>query len=139
MGDILAAIKARVPEILICMSTGVVWEDLSGPVACLEAFEPEMAACNAGSLNYLKLRKNGQWAWPPLLFDNPVAKVKSFLDVMVARRVVPEFECFDIGIVRCVRMYKENGMFEGDPHLSFVMGVESGMPVKILVFNFPNS
>ena len=34
----------------------------------------------------LKLRKNGQWAWPPLLFDNPVAKVKSFLDVMVARR-----------------------------------------------------
>jgi uncharacterized protein (DUF849 family) len=130
VGDILGAIKARVPEILICMSTGVTGSDISGPVACLEAFEPEMAACNAGSLNYLKLRKNGEWAWPPLLFDNPVDKVKGFLDVMVARGVVPEFECFDTGIVRSVRMFKGNGMFEGDPHLSFVMGVESGMPAR---------
>jgi uncharacterized protein (DUF849 family) len=127
VGDILAAIETRVPEIIICMSTGVVGSDISGPVACLEAFEPGMAACNAGSLNYLKIRKNGEWAWTPLMFDNPVEKVKSFLDVMTAHRVVPEFECFDTGIVRSVRMYKENGMFEGDPHLSFVMGVESGM------------
>jgi uncharacterized protein (DUF849 family) len=130
VGNILSAIKARVPEIIICMSTGVPGSDISGPLACLEAFEPEMAACNAGSLNYLKLRKSGDWAWPPLLFDNPVDKVKSFLDAMTEHRVVPEFECFDTGIVRSVRMYKENGMFEGDPHLSFVMGVESGMPAR---------
>jgi uncharacterized protein (DUF849 family) len=130
VGDILAAIKTRVPDIIICMSTGVVGGEISGPVACLETFEPGMAACNAGSLNYLKIRKNGEWAWPPLMFDNPVEKVKSFLDVMTAHRVVPEFECFDTGIVRSVRMYKENGMFEGDPHLSFVMGVESGMPAR---------
>jgi uncharacterized protein (DUF849 family) len=130
VGDILAAIKSRVPEIIICMSTGVGGSDISGPVACLKAFEPGMAACNAGSLNYLKIRKNGEWAWPPLMFDNPVEKVKSFLDVMTERLIVPEFECFDTGIVRSVRMYKENGMFEGDPHLSFVMGVESGMPAR---------
>jgi uncharacterized protein (DUF849 family) len=127
---ILAAIRARVPEIIICMSTGVTGSDISGPVACLKAFGPEMAACNAGSLNYLKIRRNGEWAWPPLLFDNPVGKVKSFLEVMTECRVAPEFECFDTGIVRSVRMYKENGMFEGDPHLSFVMGVESGMPAR---------
>jgi len=130
VGEILAAIKARVPEIIICMSTGVMGSDISGPVACLKAFGPEMAACNAGSLNYLKIRRNGEWAWPPLLFDNPVGKVKSFLEVMTECRVAPEFECFDTGIVRSVRMYKENGMFEGDPHLSFVMGVESGMPAR---------
>ena len=130
VGEILAAIEARVPEIIICMSTGVGGNDISGPAACLEAFRPGMAACNAGSLNYLKIRKNGEWAWPPLLFDNPVEQVKSFLDVMTRHRIVPEFECFDTGIVRSVRMYKENGMFQGDPHLSFVMGVESGMPAR---------
>jgi uncharacterized protein (DUF849 family) len=130
VGEILAAIKARVPEIIICMSTGVVGSDLSGPLACLKEFRPEVAACNAGSLNYLKIRKGGDWAWPPLLFDNPVAKVQSFLDVMTEHGVVPEFECFDTGIVRSVGMYKKNGMFEGDPHLSFVMGVESGMPAR---------
>ena len=57
-------------------------------------------------------------------------KVKAFLDVMNAHDVVPEFECFDTGIVRSVGMYKANGMFQGNPHLSFVMGVDSGMPAR---------
>ena len=128
VGDILAAIKDRVPDIIICMSTGVVGDDLSGPLGCLEAFEPEMAACNAGSLNYLKIRKDGNWAWPPTLFDNSVEKIQRFLDVMTANRIIPEFECFDTGIVRSVKLYQANGMFEGDAHISFVMGVDSGMP-----------
>ena len=130
VGDILEAIKERVPEIIICMSTGVVGDDISGPVGCLEAFKPEIAACNAGSLNYLKIRKDGNWAWPPTLFDNPVEKVKSFLDVMNANKIIPEFESFDTGIVRSVSMYKANGMFTGAPHISFVMGVDSGMPAN---------
>lgn len=143
VGAILDAVKAKVPEIIICMSTGVVGSDLSGPIGCLEAFKPEMAACNAGSLNYLKIRKDGEWAWPPTLFDNPVEKVHSFLKVMVANDVIPEFECFDTGIVRSVSMFKANKMFTGTPHLSFVMGVDSGMPanpdlIPILVGELPD-
>ena len=130
VGDILAAIKEQVPDIIICMSTGVLGEDISEPVGCLEAFKPEMAACNAGSLNYLKIKANGEWAWPPGLFDNPVEKVKRFLDVMNANNIVPEFECFDSGIVRSVGLYKRNGMFKGDAHISLVMGVASGMAAK---------
>jgi uncharacterized protein (DUF849 family) len=130
VGDILSAIRERVPDIIICMSTGVLGDDISGPVGCLEAFKPELAACNAGSLNYLKIRKDGNWAWPPALFDNPVEKIKKFLDVMTAHNIVPEFECFDTGIVRSVRMFKANAMFDGEPHVSFVMGVDSGMPAN---------
>ncbi len=130
VGDILSAIKERVPDIIICMSTGVLGNDISGPLGCLEAFKPELAACNAGSLNYLKIRKDGNWAWPPTLFDNPVEKIKKFLDVMTANDIVPEFECFDTGIVRSVAMFKANAMFDGQPHLSFVMGVDSGMPAN---------
>ena len=130
VGDILAAIKAKVPDIIICMSTGVVGNDLSGPLSCLEAFKPEIAACNAGSLNYLKIRKDGAWAWPPILFDNPVEKIQRFVEVMNANDIIPEFECFDTGIVRSVALYKANQMVKGDPHLSFVMGVDSGMPAN---------
>lgn len=130
VGDIIAAIKERVPDIIICMSTGVLGADISEPLRCLQTFTPEMAACNAGSLNYLKIRKDGQWAWPPALFDNPVEKVKGFLDVMMAHDIVPEFECFDTGIVRSVALYKQAAMFAGNPHLSFVMGVDSGMPAN---------
>src|SRR5512137_172692 len=50
------AIRAAVPDLILNLSTGVVGPDLSGPVACLERVKPEMAALNAGSLNYLKLR-----------------------------------------------------------------------------------
>ncbi len=128
--SIIDAVRARVPGIIINQSTGIVGPDISGPVACLEAVKPEMAACNAGSLNYLKLKENGTWAWPPMAFDNPVEKVQAFLDVMSANNIIPEFECFDSGIVRSVALYKKAGMFQGDPHISLVMGVASGQPAK---------
>lgn len=130
VGDILSAVADRVPEMIINMSTGVVGDDISGPSACLEAFKPAMAALNAGSLNYLKTRKDGSWAWSPILFDNPVEKIEKFLDIMQVNDIIPEFECFDTGILRSVRMFKETGMFKGSPHLSLVMGVESGMPAR---------
>jgi uncharacterized protein (DUF849 family) len=130
VGKILTAIKERVPGIIINMSTGVGGPDISAPAACLEAFTPEIAACNAGSLNYLKLKKDGSWAWPPMVFDNPVDKVQEFLDVMTANDVIPEFECFDTGIVRSVALFKGAGMFQGDPHISLVMGIASGQAAK---------
>jgi len=130
VGAILDAIRQRTPDMIINMSTGISGPDISGPVACLEAHKPETAACNAGSLNYLKLKSDGTWAWRPNLFDNPVEKVQKFLDVMTANNVIPEFECFDTGIVRSVAMYKKAGMFEGDPHISLVMGVASGQAAK---------
>ncbi|GMU60866.1 MAG: 3-keto-5-aminohexanoate cleavage protein [Myxococcaceae bacterium] len=124
------AIRAEVPDILLNLSTGVVGPDISGPVACLERVKPELAALNAGSLNYLKLRSSNDWAWPPMLFDNPVEKIEAFEKVMKAHGIVPECECFDTGIVRSVALFARRGMVPNPPHLSLVMGVESGMPNK---------
>jgi uncharacterized protein (DUF849 family) len=128
--SIIDAIRARVPGIIINQTTGVMGPDISGPVACLEATRPELAAAFAGSLNYLKLRSNGEWAWPPMMFDNPVEKCQQYLDVMTANDIAPEFECFDSGIVRSVALFKKAGMFTGDPRISLVMGVASGQPAK---------
>lgn len=124
------AIKERVPEIIINMSTGVVGPDISGPVACLERVKPEVAAMNSGSLNYLKTRRDGSWAWKPMLFDNPVEKIEHFLKLMEAHGIVPECECFDTGIVRSLKMYLANGLLKAPLHASLVMGVASGMPAK---------
>jgi uncharacterized protein (DUF849 family) len=122
------AIRAACPGVIINLTTGVVGRDVSGPVACLRRVQPEVAACNAGSLNYLKIKDNGEWAWPPMVFDNPVAKIQQMLDVMRETGTHPEFECFDVGIVRSVGMYLKAGLFDGVPELNFVMGVASGMP-----------
>ena len=125
---VVHAIREACPGVIINLTTGVVGKDVSGPIACLRRVKPEAAACNAGSLNYLKIRGDGTWAWPPMVFDNPVAKVQQMLDVMRETDTHPEFECFDVGIVRSVGMYLKAGMFDGVPELNFVMGVASGMP-----------
>lgn len=121
------AIRAACPGVIINMTTGTVGPDISGPLACLESTRPEMAACNAGSLNYLKVKSDGSWAWPPMVFDNGVDKISKFLKAMQATGTVPEFECFDVGIVRCVGLYADAGLTK-HPEYNFVMGVESGMP-----------
>lgn len=124
------AIRQACPGALINQSTGVVGPNVSGPIACMAAVQPELAACNAGSLNYLKTRRDGSWAWPPMLFDNPVAKIQKMLDAMALTDTIPEFECFDLGILRSVGLYLHNGMAK-KAQVNFVMGVASGMPLDV--------
>lgn len=126
--EIQDAIRDACPGVIINHTTGVVGPKYQGALECVRETKPEMAACNAGSLNYLKVKSDGTWAWPPLMFDNAPAKVKEFIDVMNEVGCLPEFECFDVGIVRCVEMYKRVGMYNGPLEYNFVMGVESGMP-----------
>ncbi len=125
--DLEAAIRDACPGVIINQTTGVVGPDVSGPIACMRRIKPEIAACNAGTLNYLKLKKDGNWAWPPMVFDNPVEKVAEMLAVMKETHARPEFECFDVGIVRSVGLYQDNGMCTKAQY-NFVMGVASGMP-----------
>ena len=110
---VVNAIREACPGVIINLTTGVIGNDLAGPLACIRRVRPEIAACNAGSLNYLKIREDGSWAWPPMVFDNPVDKVRQFLDVMAECGTHPEFECFDVGIVRSVGMFQKARMFSG--------------------------
>ncbi|MFN3945388.1 MAG: 3-keto-5-aminohexanoate cleavage protein [Allosphingosinicella sp.] len=126
---IVDAIRAECPDLLINSTSGHVGPDISGPLACLEAVRPEISAANAGTLNYLKAASDGRWAWPPMVFDNPVEKLAAYLDTIYRIGSVPEFECFDVGIVRSVSLYMQTGMAKGVPQMNFVMGVASGMPV----------
>ncbi len=142
--EITDAIRSTCPGVIINMTTGVVGEDISGPLECMRRVKPEIAACNAGSLNYLKTRRDGSWAWPPMVFDNPVNKIQSFLEAMAETGAKPEFECFDVGIVRSIELFV-NAKMTTDPEYNFVMGVASGMPcdtrlLDLLVdFKLPDS
>lgn len=128
--EVVDAIRDAAPGVLINMTTGVVGPDISGPLGVLERTQPEMAAMNSGSLNYLRLRRSGQWAWPPMLFDNPVDKITSFLEAMGRLGIVPECECFDTGIIRSISMFKGAGMLPDHHTVSLVQGVASGMPAR---------
>lgn len=129
--EIMNAIRAACPGVILNQSTGFRGPDYQPPLECLRAVKPEIAACNAGTLNYLKIKSDGSWAWPPGIFDNSPPKVADFLKVMAETNTQPEFECFDTGIVRSVEMYVRNGMYKGVPKYNFVMGVASGQPADV--------
>ena len=134
------AIRERTPELLLNFTTGTIGETgplgggelgpVDGPISCLRAGRPEMAALNSGSLNYLRTKKDGSWAWPPMCFQNPVEKIEAMVNAMDELNIVGECECFDTGIVRSIRMFEHNGLMTQPIHLSLVMGVASGMPAK---------
>jgi len=124
---IAEAIRAACPGVILNFTTGTIGRDQQGALECLRAGKPEIAACNAGSLNYLKVRANGEWAWPPMLFENTVEKVEELLAVCGQENIRPEFECFDVGIVRSVGMFADVGLV-ARPNYNLVMGVASGMP-----------
>ncbi|WOX05814.1 BKACE family enzyme [Microbulbifer pacificus] len=125
--SIAEAIRQSCPGVILNFTTGTIGRDQQGALDCLRAGRPEIAACNAGSLNYLKVRSNGEWAWPPMLFENTVEKVEELLAVCRELGIRPEFECFDVGILRSVGMFSEVGMV-AEPNYNLVMGVASGMP-----------
>ncbi len=127
---VCAAIREACPGVVINLSTGVMGPDISGPLACLDRVRPEMAALNAGTLNYLKVTRGGAWAWPPLVFDNPVEKVEQFALFMRERGILGECECFDTGILRSVDLFRHVGLLEPPIDVSLIMGVASGMPAK---------
>ena len=139
--DISDAIRAVRPDILINYTTGTIGSGTNafnggelgptaGPISCLEAGKPEIAALNSGSLNYLKSTSKGKWAWEPLMFENPVEKIEIMLDAMKRLHIRPECECFDTGIVRSINIFESVGLMEQPINLSLVMGVASGMPCK---------
>lgn len=127
VGPMTESIRAACPDVIINFTTGVMGRDQQGPINCIEHCKPDIAACNAGSLNYLKAKSNGSWAWTPMLFANPVDKIDEIIQVMKQNGTRPEFECFDIGIVRSVGMFEDVGMVD-KANYNFVMGVASGMP-----------
>ena len=85
--DIQQAIREACPGVIINHTTGTSGPNYSGALDCVRETRPEMAACNAGSLNYLKVKSDNTWAWPPMMFDNAVEKVQDYLDVDESRRI----------------------------------------------------
>src|SRR5260370_259165 len=80
-----------------------------------------------GVLNDLKGKSHTSRPVTPTMVDDEVETVQAYLDAMKQADTIPESECFDVGIVRCVGMYRQIGMYSGPLEYNFVMGVASGM------------
>ena len=54
--EIQQAIREACPGVIINHTTGTSGPNYQGALDCVRETRPEMAACNAGSLNYLKVK-----------------------------------------------------------------------------------
>src|SRR4030081_2548258 len=74
--EIQQAIREACPGVIINHPSGISGANDSANHDCIRETRPEIAACNAGSLNYLKVKADNTWAWPPMMFHNAVEKVQ---------------------------------------------------------------
>ncbi|MHB8532652.1 MAG: beta-keto acid cleavage family enzyme [Solirubrobacteraceae bacterium] len=112
------AIRAEVEDIVLNFTTGgKLGSDAEERRRSLEA-QPEVASLNCGSMNF---GPDG------VVFMNPPALIDELVGEMGRRGVLPEYECFDIGMaVTAARIARAREGAPGMIHM--VLGVIGGAP-----------
>jgi uncharacterized protein (DUF849 family) len=117
LADTVAALRQGT-ELVVQLSTGgAVTDSFADRLAVLDA-EPDACSLTCGTVNF----GDG-------VFANPWSFIKELYQLTQERRVVPEFELFDLGQVATLhRLLAEFGPpAGGHVHCDLVMGVPGGM------------
>lgn len=149
MREIISGIKARC-DVIICITTGasqmMTAEERLAPVPL---FKPELASCNAGSINFVlaglvpQLRTDGP-AWERRylegtrdnVFSNTYLGMEKYIRTMQENGTRPEFEVYDTGMVGNISYFKNSGLLQEPIYIQFVLGIQGGMSATVdnLVF-----
>ncbi|MGD0624727.1 MAG: 3-keto-5-aminohexanoate cleavage protein [Thermodesulfobacteriota bacterium] len=109
----------RETDALLCLTTsGIPGRNL--PVAdrlIPLALNPELVSYDAGSIN---MGEN--------VFLNPPEFLEALAKETFARRIKPELEVFEVGMVYTCLKYHEKGLLKSPLHFQFVLGTPAGMP-----------
>lgn len=149
MRRIVSGIKEQC-DVIICITTGAsqmmtVEERLS----VVPALKPELASCNAGSMNFVlsglvpQLSANGP-AWERRylggtydnVFSNTYLGLETYIRTMAENGTIPEFEVYDAGMINNIAYFRQKGILTCPIYLQFVMGIQGGLPATVdnLVF-----
>jgi 3-keto-5-aminohexanoate cleavage enzyme len=113
--EIIRAVKARCPEVIVCVSTSgrthkELWQ--RSEVLDLDGSEkPEMASLTLGSMNF-----------PKQASVNDPAMIKSLADKMRERGIMPELEVFDYGMIDYAKYLIERGVLREPFYFNLLLG-----------------
>lgn len=114
--EIIEKIKEKVPDIIIQISTGgaigMIFEERSEPLE----LNPEFASLTLGTVNF----GDG-------VFYNPPDWIKKFASIMKEKKIKPEIEIFESGMIENTIRLLKDGILEEPLHFDFVLGVPGGM------------
>jgi uncharacterized protein (DUF849 family) len=140
MEDIITSIKSRC-NVVVCITTGGgAGMTLEQRVAPVTAFKPELASCNAGSMNWglfplmarYKEWKN-EWEKQMLsmtedfVFTNTFKSLREYSAVFNDNQTKPEFEVYDAGMVNNVAFLIQAGYIKKPVYIQFVLGILGGI------------
>ncbi|WP_378953260.1 3-keto-5-aminohexanoate cleavage protein [Pelosinus sp. sgz500959] len=144
MRKIVTSIKEQCNAVVCITTGGAVWMSSEQRLAPAVELKPELASCNAGSVNFVfadlaaKI-KNPKFDWEipylqhtnELVFTNTFTGLEYYLKTMNEHGMRPEFEVYDVGMVNNIAYFKEKGLVKGPVYLQFVMGILGGIPATV--------
>lgn len=113
--EFIAAVRAAVPDIVIGITTsGRRNPELAGRMAVLDldgAVRPEMASLTLGSLNF-----------PKQASVNAPDTIRGLAERMRDRRIVPEWEVFDFGMLDFAAYLRTKGLLADPVYVNLLLG-----------------
>ncbi|HOK05663.1 MAG TPA: 3-keto-5-aminohexanoate cleavage protein [Syntrophales bacterium] len=140
MEEIITDIKGRCP-VVICITTGGgMGMTIEQRVAPVVKFRPELASCNAGSMNWglfpmLTRFKEWKYDWEKFMlnmtedfiFPNTFKTLREYCENFNKSETKPEFEIYDAGMVNNVAFLIQAGYIKTPVYIQFVLGILGGL------------
>ncbi|NPV90857.1 MAG: 3-keto-5-aminohexanoate cleavage protein [Firmicutes bacterium] len=140
--EIIGLIRAKNRDVIICLTTGGGATDtVEQRVAVVPRFKPELASCNAGSINWgifaiMEKYSNFKHQWEHdflelfksgFIFKNTFADLQEFTRIMYENGTKPEFEVYDVGHLYNLKFLIDKGYVRTPVYLQFCTGILGGI------------
>jgi len=138
--EIITSIKSRCNAVICITTGGGMGMTLEQRVAPVVNFRPELASCNAGSMNWglfpMLLRyKEWKYDWEKMMlgmtedfiFPNTFKTLREYCSVFNENNTKPEFEIYDAGMVNNVAFLIQAGYIKPPVYIQFVLGILGGL------------
>jgi uncharacterized protein (DUF849 family) len=147
--QIVSGIKAKC-NVAICITTGGgLGMTIEQRIAGIPAMKPELASCNAGSVNFVlepaaERITNPKFDWElpylkgtwDMIFQNTFKGIEYYVTTMYENQTCPEFEVYDVGMINNVAFLLSRGIIKRPIYIQFVMGILGGIPATIENLSF---
>jgi len=143
MKKIVKGIKER-SDVVICITTGgAPGMSLEERVKAIPKLKPELASCNAGSINFVlspianKFESRFEWenkfleSTEDFIFSNSYKSLKYYIETMNKNGTRPEFEVYDVGMINTIAYFINKGIIKKPVYIQFVMGILGGIPANV--------
>jgi len=142
--EVASYIKSRC-DMIICFTTGGgMGMSVQDRIKVVTTFEPELASCNFGSINFalfhvLDRMKDFKFEWEKQyltmsedhIFPNTFKTLREYAEIFNKYGTKPEMEIYDTGMINNVAFMVEKGHFKKPVYLQFVMGILGGIQPSV--------